>query len=173
MNVRSAEPGDEAAIAEVHVLAWRVAYRGILPDAYLDGLSVTSRRDRWRQVLTELEPPARGAFVALEGLGHVGFVHFCPSRDLDAGPEVGEITSIYVHPDHWGEGIGRCLVQRAVDSLGVAGFSSATLWVLDGNARARAFYEATRWRPDGATKDDERAGVALHEVRYATDLRGR
>jgi GNAT superfamily N-acetyltransferase len=169
--LRSAEPGDETAIAEVHVLAWQATYRGMIPDAHLDGLSVPKRRDIWRELIVELEPPVHGAFVALDGSRLVGFAHFCPSRDRDADPDVGEITAIYVHPDFWGKGIGRRLMRRAVDSLEEAGLSTATLWVLDVNARARKFYEQAGWMTDGATKEDQRDGFTLHEVRYATGLR--
>ena len=170
VNLRSAEPGDEAAIAEVHVSAWQVIYRGMIPDAYLDGLSVSNRCDMWRELIVEFEPPAHGAFVALDGSQLVGFVHFCPSRDHDATPAVGEITAIYVHPDLWGQGIGRRLMLHAVDSLDEARFSTATLWVLDVNARARKFYEQAGWLIDGATKEDQRDGFTLHEVRYAMAL---
>jgi GNAT superfamily N-acetyltransferase len=168
--LRSAEPGDETSIAELHVLAWQVTYRGMIPDAYLDGLSVPKRSDIWRRLIVEFEPPVLGAFVALDGSRLVGFVHFCPTRDLGAPRDVGEITAIYVHPDHWGEGIGRRLMHRAVESLDEAGFSTATLWVLDVNARARKFYEQTGWMTDGTTKEDQRGSFTLHEVRYATGL---
>ena len=61
VNFRSAEAGDETAIAEVHVLAWQNAYRGIIPDTYLDGLSVPKRTAVWQQIISELDPAARGA----------------------------------------------------------------------------------------------------------------
>lgn len=173
VDFRSAEPGDEVAIAEVHVLTWQVAYRGMIPDAFLDGLSVSQRTDNWRRIINELDPPATGALVALIGPEVVGFVHFCPSRDGDADPNVGEVTAIYVQPAHWSKGIGRGLLQRAVVSLEEAGYSSATLWVIDGNARACRFYDDGGWMTDGVTKKDERAGFTLHEVRYATALRAK
>ena len=171
VEFRSAEPGDAAAIAEVHVLAWQVTYRGMIPDAYLDALSVPKRTDSWRELIGEFDPPKSGAFVALDGVQLLGFASFCPSRDPDAVFDVGEIPAIYVHPDHWGEGIGRSLVQLAVDSLEEAGFESATLWVLDLNARARKFYEADGWMTDGSTKEDDRGSFTLQEVRYAKAIR--
>jgi GNAT superfamily N-acetyltransferase len=171
VDFRSAAPGDEVGIARVHVLTWQKAYRGMIPDAHLDGLSISKRSENWRVILNELDPRAAGAFVALDGPEVVGFVHFCQSRDGDADTGVGEITAIYVYPEHWGEGIGRGLIQLAIDSLGEAGFSSATLWVLDGNTTTRRFYELGGWKADGATKKDERAGFTLHEVRYARRLR--
>lgn len=43
MLLRRAVPGDEAAVAEVHVGSWRVAYRGLLPDAYVTRLDPAER----------------------------------------------------------------------------------------------------------------------------------
>jgi GNAT superfamily N-acetyltransferase len=170
VDFRKAEAGDETAIAEVLVLTWQAAYRGMVPDDQLDGLSVPKRTAVWQQIISELDPPAQCAIVALDGPQLLGFVHFCPSRDPNADPEVGEITAIYVHPDHWGEGTGRGLLQHAVESLSEAGFASCTLWVLDGNERARRFYEEAGWVADGLTKQDERDGFTLNEVRYTRPI---
>ena len=42
-----------------------------------------------------------------------------------------------------------------------------TLWVLRGNRRARDFYEASGFVPDGAAKiDTNAAGISYDEVRY-------
>jgi hypothetical protein len=38
--VRPATPDDADAIASVHVRSWQAAYRGIVPDAMLDALSI-------------------------------------------------------------------------------------------------------------------------------------
>lgn len=170
VQFRIASPGDENAVAHVHVAAWQVAYRGMIPGEYLDGLSVSNRSDSWRQIIAETDLPSTGAFVAADGPQVLGFAHFCPSRDRTASSLVGEVTAIYVHPDRWGEGIGSRLMQLALESLEQAGFRSATLWVLDVNADARTFYEASGWAVDGATKDEQRSNFVLHEVRYAIDL---
>jgi hypothetical protein len=54
--IRSATPGDARAIATIHVEAWRAAYRGIVPDEYLDSLSIDGRESTWRQNLLAAEP---------------------------------------------------------------------------------------------------------------------
>jgi ribosomal protein S18 acetylase RimI-like enzyme len=84
----------------------------------------------------------------------------------------GELTSIYVSPQHWGTGVGRELLSAATEQLRQAGFTEATLWVLEGNTRARRFYASAGWRPDGARKDAVIAGVPVVEVRYRRRLRG-
>lgn len=100
----------------------------------------------------------------------LGFAHVAPSSDDDADERVGELTGIYVVPERWGSGGGRLLMERAVASLRSAGFSEATLWVLDTNERARRFYEMLEWAPDRAAKVDQREGVAMHQLRYRLAL---
>ncbi len=47
MLLRPAEPADAMAVARVHVRSWQAAYRGLLPDAYLDGLRPEDRAARY------------------------------------------------------------------------------------------------------------------------------
>jgi RimJ/RimL family protein N-acetyltransferase len=61
-------------------------------------------------------------------------------------------------------------VAAAVDGLRQARFTTATLWVLEGNGRARRFYERAGWAPDGTHKDDVLAGTPIREVRYRRSL---
>jgi GNAT superfamily N-acetyltransferase len=63
---------------------------------------------------------------------------------------IGQVAGLYVDPDHWGSGVGRLLHDAAVDHLLAAGFSDVCLWVLEGNRRARAWYERLGWVPTGA-----------------------
>lgn len=43
MKVRMATPEDVRSIAEIHVAAWRAAYRDLMPQAFLDQVSVDKR----------------------------------------------------------------------------------------------------------------------------------
>ncbi|RSS31975.1 GNAT family N-acetyltransferase, partial [Streptomyces sp. WAC08241] len=52
MPIREALPGDADALAAVHVLSWRAAYRGLLPRPYLEGLDAEERAAAWRTRLT-------------------------------------------------------------------------------------------------------------------------
>ncbi|HEX6254240.1 MAG TPA: hypothetical protein VFZ70_00375 [Euzebyales bacterium] len=42
MHVRTAGPSDAAAMGALVVRAWQAAYRGLMPDDYVDGLKVCS-----------------------------------------------------------------------------------------------------------------------------------
>jgi len=167
--VRLATVDDADAITRVHVGTWQVAYRGQLPDAYLDRLSgEIPQRAEWRRgALAQPRDPAQRTFVAERDGEVVGFVSSGPS---DADATRGEVYAIYVDPAAWSTGAGRALMDRAVAELAALGFADAVLWVLESNARARRFYARCGWIADGATKVDTRGEVVLREVRYARSL---
>jgi len=165
-SVRQACHEDAWAIADLHVRTWRAAYRGLIPDDYLDSLSIEGRRQGWVETL-------RGdttTVLVAEGSGLLeGFVAFGASRDHDTGGRVGEVYALYVQPGAWRSGAASALHDAAIQALAKADLIPATLWVLDSNAPARSFYAHRGWRPEGAVKLDHRPGATLREVRYRQD----
>ncbi len=170
--IRRAEPADAEAIAAVHVRSWQAAYLGLMPQAYLDGLTPAMRLPVWERLLGESSPPRTEVLVAEADGSVAGFAALGPGRDDDVDPaSVAEISAIYLMPEVWGAGVGGRLIAAVLDSLATAGYEQATLWVVDGNTRARRFYERGGWRPDGAVQRDESDGFPLTEVRYRRALR--
>ena len=168
-RIRDATPEDARAIAEVHVASWRAAYRGLLPDDYLERLSVDEREVQRREHLDD--PSGEWGTLVAEEDGHVvGFATYGPSRDEDAPPGTGEVPAIYLDPALVGTGIGRDLFAEATAGLRHAGYGRATLWVLEGNERARRFYEKAGWTWDGATSTHDFDCANEPMVRYAVKL---
>jgi ribosomal protein S18 acetylase RimI-like enzyme len=167
VTFRDARPSDAQAIAAVHVASWHYAYRGLLPDAFLDRLSVEDRERSWG---TALADPAYGVVVAEDAGRVVGFVSFGPSRDEGASDRTAEIPAIYVDPEVLGTGVGRRLFDAAVGRLREAGYARATLWVLEANDRARRFYEKAGWSWDGTVSHHQFECANEPIVRYAVDL---
>ena len=169
MPLRDAAPADAEALAEVHVASWKAAYRGLMPDAFLDGLAPADRLDRWRKRFAE---PGTRILVWEEGGRITGFCFGGSSRDQDTGPcRCGEIYAIYLRPEAWGRSIGRALYEAAIEDLRSRGFQELTLWVLRGNRRARDFYERMGMTLDGADKVKTMPpGIQLDEVRYRRPL---
>ena len=162
MRIRPADGRDAAAIAAVQVHSWRAAYRGLLPQDELDGLDADKGSATWQRILAASQWPRSGTLVAEGEDGVVGFAALSPTRDDDADPAlVGELAALYSLERVWGTGVGRSLMTAAQAALTEAGYQRAGLWVLENNTRARRFYEAAGWAPDGAVRVD---GVA--EVRY-------
>ena len=158
MIVRAATADDVPAIARIHVDAWRAAYRGHMPDAYLDSLDVDQRARIWSSALAR---PAPAHLVVSDPL--TGFCFYGPSRDDDQA----EIYALHVHPDHWRHGAGRALCAHAEAAARERECASVALWVLKSNDAARRFYERIGYTPDGAERDNTRlTGFALREMRY-------
>lgn len=166
MKIRIAAAEDVRRIAEIQVDSWRSAYRGILPDAYLDRLDVESRLAVWRQFVGKSESPI---LVADEEKTLVGFCHLMPSRDTDADNEA-EIVAIYLDPPAWRRGIGRGLCAAALAIACEQGYRAMTIWVLEENRRARGFYEAMGLATDGGTKLARIGGQEFGEIRYRKAL---
>jgi ribosomal protein S18 acetylase RimI-like enzyme len=149
-------------MGRLHVRAWQAAYRGQMPDAYLDGLRPEERAAYWLGVLGRDD--LQGTILVAVRDGEVtGFAALGPAPD-PAG--AGELYAINVDPDHWGVGAGRALLQAAQVELSRLGFAETVLWVLPANARARRVYEAAGWVADGAERTSEVFGVSVPEVRY-------
>lgn len=173
MNVRLSTVTDAAAIAAVHVASWQEAYSGLIPQHYLDSLSVPDRTQTWEQIMSQPPKPGVATLVAEQDSRIIGFASIGPSRDDDAEPHTQEPWGIYLHPDHWGAGHGHTLHAQALSGWRATGSTAtveATLWVLAGNKRARRFYEQHGWSADGAEKTDWRGDVRLDEVRYRCTL---
>jgi GNAT superfamily N-acetyltransferase len=169
--VRLARVEDAPALAQIHVAAWRAAYRGAMPDTFLDGLDVGQWTERWRQTLSGMRArehtPDTVLVIEPEGAPPAGFAITGPERPLSPRSESrGELWAINVAPDAWGSGLGRQLLEAAERALAAAGHREAVLWVVAVQVRAWRFYDQAGWRADGADKRDTRLGFELHEVRY-------
>jgi ribosomal protein S18 acetylase RimI-like enzyme len=170
VTVRDATVDDARAIAEVHVASWRWAYRGQVPDTFLDSLSVEERQAMWKRSLEEGKE--RTAVAIDDADAVVGFVGTGPAGDDDADERTGEVYAIYLLEHVTGSGVGRELLRRGEDDLRAAGYRRATLWVLTSNERAHRFYERNGWAFDGRRSRYRLDDAELPILRYARKLSG-
>lgn len=138
LTVREAKVGDVNGIAKIHVETWQYAYRGQLPDAFLDDLSVEKRQKVWKE---ELSNPKSKVKILVGELGDkiVGFCSLGKSRDSDANEVVGELYAIYIDSDYMNKEVGSALMQKGLEYLKNEGFKNATLWVLTSNKKQEIF----------------------------------
>lgn len=165
-DLRDAVPEDAAEVAGVHVRTWQFAYRGLVPDTYLDGLSVEDRASRY--TFGDTRPDRPQTFLAVADNTIRGFATIGPARD-DVG-DAGEVYAIYVDPSAWGQGVGQALILEARRRLQQHGFDDACLWVLANNERAQRFYRTDGWETDGHQRDETMSGVTVSHVRYRRKL---
>ena len=178
-RVRLATADDAAAIAAVHVGSWQATYRGLVPDAILDGLSLERRVASWRETI-EREARELAAGEAVESTRTwvveandrvVGFAATGPGRAESAPPPdgAGEVYAIYLAPGSRGQGYGRALFASAVRDLHDRAFEPIVVWVFEANAVARRFYEAAGFRADGTRATIDFDGTPIDEIRYGLD----
>jgi ribosomal protein S18 acetylase RimI-like enzyme len=155
-------PSDAADLAHVHVKAWRETYRGLLPQAYLDHMSLDAHARRFN---ARLEHPEAN-YVTLGAEARSGLVGYCEGHAW-ASPFGGEaeIHTLYVLRAAQGEGVGRRLLQNSVRVLRGAGASGLIIWCLTGNLKARGFYERMGGKA-AAQRAGRGPGGRVNEVAY-------
>ena len=163
VTVRNAKRNDAPDIAKVYVDSWRESYAGLIPDWVLLGMSYRRLTRAWdrairtsgrKEAILVAEDPDFG----IVGLGSCG-----PSRDRML-PYFGEVYTLYVHPNHVGQGNGSTLLSNLFDSLDERGNSSAVVWAMAENPH-RQFYKQ---QGGGivATRKGRQWGVPIQEVAY-------
>ncbi|MFF2204045.1 GNAT family N-acetyltransferase [Streptomyces sp. NPDC058145] len=167
LRIRPMTLDDCDRVSEIRVRGWQHAYRGLVPQPYLDALSVARDAERRRAWFAQ----GNGAVVNLvaeRGGEMAGWAAYGPYRDGEVRTGEAELYAIYLDPDHLGTGVGRALLAESVERC--AGYPRMFLWVLKENTRARRFYERAGFRWDGAEEPFEAGGELVPEVRYARAL---
>jgi len=167
-EVLPAEMRDAKAIAEIHSVAARAAYAGLVPDDQLDALAPTTREAKWRQAIEFADPQVH---VAVQGDEVVGFVGFDRSRDPKTPSTTGEIWALYVKPEHWGKGVGVALWDAAREGLEEEGCILVTAWVPLRNDRAMRFFELAGFKREMKTaKTTSLGSVKIEEIRLKREV---
>jgi len=163
--VRLAQTADRSRLAEIHVVGWRWAYRGLVSDTELFvDRTVVKGLEFWDRVLTE-HPGS--ALVYDDGLVK-GFCLHMACRDQDASG-AWEVGALYVEPAFARSGVGAALMAGAEAAARSEGRGQMKLWVLAENPRARSFYEAQGYAPDGVTQVLPEWNDAV-ELRYSKPI---
>ena len=100
-------PDDAEDLARLHITCWRETYQGLLPDAFLNRMSVPVHARRFRAGL--LNPsPLDATLAAADRRGIIGYAQGGPSRARRPGE--AEVMTLYVLRAAQGRGIGRDLM---------------------------------------------------------------
>ena len=161
---RQATWHDAETIAGLHTENWWVAYRGMLPDAYLGGPIASERLALWRSRLAS--PDAERLFVLLaeSGAALVGFVCVLLDEESQRG---ACLDNLHVLSGWRGRGLGRALFGRATRWANVTVPGRVMhLWVLEGNLDARRFYDALGGEIVERLQKEVVKGVIVASIRY-------
>lgn len=153
---------DLLAVSNIYEQSWKYAYRGIIPDAYLDSIP----SGQWAN---GLNVSGRHSLLLFDNDKLLGTSSYCKARmeDMDG---FGEIVSIYLLPEAMHKGYGKKLMQAVIKELEIMGFQKIYLWVLEDNICARRFYERFGFTHSGRIHTDTFAGKELKEVQYVLEF---
>jgi len=154
--------------AVCHTNCWRDAYKGIMPDAYLENMlnTLDEKAEKFKQWISDASG-SEVCGVTLDGK-MIGKLGFGECRDEDK-TNTGEIIAIYLLKEYWDKGYGRQMMEYTMEKLKEMGFQEIVIWVLEENIRARLFYEKFGFAFDGAIKEIN-LSETLIEMRYSLVL---
>nr|WP_296072592.1 GNAT family N-acetyltransferase [uncultured Actinoplanes sp.] len=164
--LRTAQESDLEAIGGLHQRSRAAAYAHILSPEALDAGGAQALGEWWAERWKWERDTHRLTVAELDG-AVIGFLYVGPSEE----PDAAELYAIHVAPDHVGTGVGKALMVTAQEQLRQIA-RRAHLWVLEGNERARRFYERGGWRPDGTTRTEAVNGEPVAQLRYSRSLVG-
>lgn len=159
MEIRYINSNDDLLeISGIYEKSWKFAYKGIIPQDYLDGIPT----GHWAKSLNN---NGMNNLLLIENSQIIGTACFGKSR-WKKYSDYGEIVSIYFLPDYISKGYGKILLNKCVDELNKLGFHKILLWVLEDNHKARKFYEKNEFICSEEYLNDSIGGKELREVMY-------
>jgi len=166
INIRKAAQENANDYAACVISCWQSAYRGIVPDDYLNNMSVEKDRfiEKYKNVLTD--PGDCEYYYVEQNKKIIGFITICKNNDVIES-EIGEIWAIYLIEKFRGAGHGKIMLDFAIDELKKANREKIYLWVFEENVKARRFYEKNNLHFDGTKRVNDKYGKPLVQLRYA------
>ena len=165
LRVRPAEPGDAEAMVQLTASGWRSAYRGMVPDSYIERLPISG----WRHdIAAGLRSPDGDSFTWIADVdgSSAGYCFVAaPGREEPEESRVAELVAIYVDPSRWGQGLGRALMVSSLEEAARRGYEEIVLWTFERNQRARAFYDQLGWDDVGQRRPHRASGAATLRFR--------
>ncbi len=153
LEIRAAELENAGDIARIRVETWKVAYTELVPQPVLDRMTVEADAERTAERFLDPSLRQHDDWLAWRGGEAIGWMSTGPSRDEDHDTErVGEVSALYVLPEAWGTGVALALMDFAIAEFRRLGFTSAVVWVMEGNGRAERFYERAGYPEDGSRR---------------------
>ena len=153
VQILPATPADASDLRDLHLVTWAVTYRDRASEPwYAECIAAHAKRD-WAEILRVESGRGGGVLTARLDGRIVGLCQHGPAEDPEHVDEgVGHIYRLYVHPARQRAGVGRALLTAALESMREASDNLATLWVLETDLGAQAFYERLGWTADGSRK---------------------
>ena len=131
--IRFYKENEIGQIAKIIDEDWKIAYKGIINQEYLDSLNYKDREKRIREKYKKEK-----GIVYVEDNLVKGYCRFGQSKKEK---ELGEVYALYVKNEFRKFGIGKKLLEKAEEMLKNNGYKEMIIWCLQENKIGRNFYE--------------------------------
>ena len=135
MNIREANAEDIEPIASLYVMNWKKTYVGLLPDNFLNGLTVNDEIKKWQEYLTKEK---HRIFVAYENESFLGFSACKEDEELK---NCLYLDSLHVSETSRGKGVGTKLINTVGSYAYIKGYEHMSICIVKGNDNAKRIYE--------------------------------
>lgn len=135
MNIREANAEDMELIANLYVINWKKTYVGLLPDNFLNGLTVNDGINKWQEYLTKEK---HRIFVAYENENFLGFSACKEDEELK---NCLYLDSLHVSESSRGKGVGTKLINTVGSYAYIKGYEHMSICIVKGNDKAKRIYE--------------------------------
>jgi GNAT superfamily N-acetyltransferase len=158
--IRPATADDAEELVRANEAAWNAGMADVVDKKLAELAPFEGRVAHFREGIAAVPPGTRLWVAEREGriVGHA---------TVAVQKALGQLNALYVVPEEWGSGVAGALHDEAVAGMRELGATEAVLWVVEGNTRARRFYEREGWSADGETKPSM---FDIREVRYRRPL---
>ena len=164
-TIRKAVLEDIPQIRAVGSASWRATYTGIFPDAFIEN----ALEQWWSEASFQGSIPNAAACNLVAGQdGHIVGTLMGTVNPGEEGQV--HLFRLYIHPDHFGQGIGKQLWQAYLQHL-APGVKRVDLDVEPQNARAIQFYTRLGFQETG-TNEAEAFGYTMKTLRMSLNLQG-
>lgn len=163
MEIRRANREDVKHLAMIQTSSWKAAFKDIMSSECLN---------QYTDVL-KCQEMLESVYDAKQGFFYIGFwkekpcaeLFWCEDREHEKSAEIVALHSVR---ESWGSGLGKAIMERAIEDIAKCKKEHIYLWVFEENHRARRFYEKCGFVPDGMEQisrfDDAK------EVRYVLNI---
>ncbi|WP_374348214.1 N-acetyltransferase family protein [Chitinimonas sp.] len=167
--IRAARPEDAEHIGRIRVAAWQAAYRGVMPDTYLDGLDPTANLDGLRLRLAAPDAAFRVLMGECDGVPQGFLISGTPRFVCDAGSV--ELYALNLAPAAWGRGLAQAMIAESLEQARRDGAQRMGLWCIASNQRALRCYDRAGFALGGQRRtSDDLTGLPITEVDCWHDL---
>lgn len=136
MITRIATQADIPAIAQIYTDSWLRTYRGLLPDDYLDAMSVEISAAKWAKYL---EADHQVVYVATTEADEV--CALLALKLFTPDDRCALVDSLHVEHQRTGQGIGKLLLRQAAEHAQQHNIERFVIEAVVGNDRAIAVYK--------------------------------